>query len=108
MNRRRMKALKRQDNSTPPRSLDLPHPYKVLFKSRQLTRTQWQSNLNPKRVSFAAHGSSVVTCLLFSHNRIISASDDHSIHVYNPLNGTLIKSLEGHGGGVWALAATKD
>ena len=111
MNRRKMRALRQeQENPTSSlqRSLDLPHPYKVLFKSRQLTRTQWQSNLNPKRVSFAAHGSSVVTCLLFSHNRIISASDDHSIHVYNPLNGTLLKSLEGHGGGVWALAATKD
>jgi F-box and WD-40 domain protein CDC4 len=46
--------------------------------------------------------------LIFSHNRIISASDDHSIHVYNPLTGALSKSLEGHGGGVWALAATKD
>ncbi len=89
-------------------SLPLPHPYKVLFKSRQLTRTQWASNPNPKRVTFAAHGSSVVTCLLFSHNRIISASDDHSIHVYNPLTGTLVRSLEGHGGGVWALAATRD
>ncbi|CAG8704981.1 10318_t:CDS:2, partial [Acaulospora colombiana] len=89
-------------------SLDLPHPFKVLYKSRQLTRTQWASNQNPKRVSFAAHGSSVVTCLLFSHGRIISASDDHSIHVYNPLTGQLVKSLEGHGGGVWALAASKN
>ncbi|KAG8779972.1 SCF ubiquitin ligase complex subunit cdc4, partial [Serendipita sp. 398] len=94
--------------SAPLNTLELPHPYKVLFKSRQLTRSQWATNQNPKRVSFAAHGSSVVTCLLFSHNRIISASDDHSIHVYNPLTGQLIKSLEGHGGGVWALAATKD
>ncbi|KIM28632.1 hypothetical protein M408DRAFT_329391 [Serendipita vermifera MAFF 305830] len=94
--------------SGPSSTLPLPHPYKVLFKSRQLTRTQWASNPNPKRVTFAAHGSSVVTCLLFSHNRIISASDDHSIHVYNPLTGALVRSLEGHGGGVWALAATKD
>ena len=92
----------------PSPSLELPHPYKILFKSRQLTRTQWARNQHPKHVSFAAHGSSVVTCLLFSHNRIISASDDHSIHVYNPLTGQLVKSLEGHGGGVWALAATKD
>jgi len=86
----------------------LPHPFKVLFKSRQLTRTQWPANQNPRRVSFPAHGNSVVTCLLFSHGRIISASDDHSIHVYNPLDGRLVRSLEGHGGGVWALAATKD
>ncbi|KAI9572280.1 cell division control protein 4 [Boletus coccyginus] len=48
----------------------------------------------PKHHTFPAHGTSVVTCLLLSHGRIISASDDHSIHVYSP--------------GVWALAATKD
>jgi F-box and WD-40 domain protein CDC4 len=49
-----------------------------------------------------------VTCLIFSHGRIISASDDNSINVYSPITGQLIKSLEGHQGGVWALAATKD
>ena len=60
------------------------------------------------RLTFAAHGGAVVTCLLFSHNRIISASDDHSIHVYCPTTGKQLRSLEGHEGGVWALAATKD
>ncbi|KIY42938.1 WD40 repeat-like protein [Fistulina hepatica ATCC 64428] len=85
-----------------------PHPYKTLFKSRHLTRTRWITNANPKHISFPAHGSSVVTCLLFSHGRIISASDDHSIHVYDPLTGELIRALDGHEGGVWALAATKD
>jgi F-box and WD-40 domain protein CDC4 len=61
-----------------------------------------------RRLTFAAHGGAVVTCLLFSHNRIISASDDHSIHVYCPITGNQLCSLEGHEGGVWALAATKD
>lgn len=91
-----------------PNSLPLPHPYKILFKSRHLTRTRWVSNPEPRHVSFPAHGSSVVTCLLFSHGRIISASDDHSIHIYSPITGDLIRSLEGHEGGVWALAASKD
>ncbi|KAK0216917.1 cell division control protein 4 [Armillaria fumosa] len=61
-----------------------------------------------KHRSFPAHGSSVVTCLIFSHGRIISASDDHSIHIYCPTTGDLLRSLDGHQGGVWALAATKD
>jgi F-box and WD-40 domain protein CDC4 len=91
-----------------PSSLPLPHPFKTLFKSRHLTRTRWVHNDNPKHLSFTAHGSSVVTCLIFSHGRIISASDDHSIHVYSPLTGELLRSLDGHEGGVWALAATKD
>ena len=88
--------------------LPLPHPYKILFKSRHLTRTRWMSNSNPRRLTVAAHGGAVVTCLLFSHNRIISASDDHSIHVYSPTTGQQLRSLEGHEGGVWALAATKN
>lgn len=91
-----------------PGSLPLPHPFKILFKSRYLTRTRWLNNNNPRRIQFAAHGGAVVTCLLFSHNRIISASDDHSIHVYDPSNGALLQSLDGHEGGVWALAATKN
>ncbi|KAK0186504.1 cell division control protein 4 [Armillaria mellea] len=42
-----------------------------------------------KHRSFPVHGSSVVTCLMFSHGRIISASDDHSIHIYCPTTGDL-------------------
>ena len=91
-----------------PNSLPGPHPYKILFKSRHLTRTKWINNLNPKHVSFPAHGRAVVTCLIFSHERIISASDDHSIHVYSPHTGQQTMSLDGHEGGVWALSATKD
>ncbi|KAG6336923.1 hypothetical protein ID866_2161 [Astraeus odoratus] len=101
--------LRRQvEASKAPPSLPLPHPYKLLFKSRHLTRKRWVTNESPKHFSFPAHGTSVVTCLLLSHGRIISASDDHSIHVYSPSTGDLLQSLDGHEGGVWALAASKD
>lgn len=80
-----------------------PHPYKLLFKSRRTILTRWTQK-TPKRLTFAAHGASVVTCLLFSRRRIISASDDHSIHIYDPVTGQQLKMLEGHDGGVWALA----
>lgn len=101
-------AMRRRTVLPSPRTLPLPHPYKILFKSRHLTRTRWLQNSHPRRIQIAAHGSHVVTCLIFSHDRIISASDDNSIHVYSPYTGQLIRSLEGHQGGVWALAATKD
>lgn len=100
--RRRREGIPRLD------ALQLPHPYKMLFKSRHLSRTRWVNNQNPKHISFPAHGRAVVTCLIFSHGRIISASDDHSIHVYSPKTGEQLLSLDGHEGGVWALAATKD
>ncbi|KAF9261435.1 WD40 repeat-like protein [Marasmius fiardii PR-910] len=96
-----------------------PHPYKILYKSRHLTRHQWLTNPTPRHINFQAHGHSVVTCLIFAdigvapssqrssgfRKRIISASDDHSIHVYSPSTGALEMRLEGHEGGVWALAA---
>lgn len=70
--------------------------------------TAWATNSNPKHISFPAHGSSVVTCLIFSRGRIISGSDDHSIHVYSPATGILLQTLVGHDGGIWALACHKD
>ncbi|GAB1519810.1 SCF ubiquitin ligase complex subunit cdc4 [Rhizoctonia solani] len=82
-----------------------PHPFKLLYRRREQTRRNWLYN-QPRRLTFAAHGSSVVTCLLFSRNRIISASDDHQIHVYSPTTGELLLRLEGHEGGVWALAVS--
>ncbi|KAK7038199.1 WD40 repeat-like protein [Favolaschia claudopus] len=84
----------------------LPYPHKSLFQSRYLTHTRWSSSASPTHRSFPAHGSSVVTCLILSRGRVISASDDHSIHVYDPLAGELRLALQGHEGGVWALAAT--
>ncbi|KAH7343492.1 WD40-repeat-containing domain protein [Rhizoctonia solani] len=82
-----------------------PHPFKLLYRRREQTRRNWLYN-QPRRLTFPAHGSSVVTCLLFSRNRIISASDDHQIHVYSPTTGELMLRLEGHEGGVWALAVS--
>ncbi|KAJ6531583.1 WD40 repeat-like protein [Mycena vulgaris] len=86
----------------------LPYPHKSLFQSRYLTQARWSSTATPTHRSFPAHGSSVVTCLVLSKGRVISASDDHSIHVYDPLAGELRLALQGHEGGVWALAATGD
>ena len=93
----------RYDSPTLYPTLPPPHPYKLLYKSRQSTYSRWQHN-NPKRLTFAAHGTSVVTCLLFSRRRIISASDDHSIHMYSPFTGQQTRTFPGHEGGVWALA----
>ncbi|EMD38149.1 hypothetical protein CERSUDRAFT_82388 [Gelatoporia subvermispora B] len=101
-------ARRKRQGPPPPTALPLPHPYKILFKSRHLTHTRWVTNQNPRHLTFPAHGHSVVTCLILSHGRIISASDDHSINVYSPVTGELERSLDGHEGGVWALAATKN
>ncbi|KAJ2933128.1 hypothetical protein H1R20_g3974, partial [Candolleomyces eurysporus] len=77
-------------------------------KLEEVAWTRWAENSEPKHISFPAHGSSVVTCLLISHGRIISASDDHSIRVYSLSTGEQLLQLQGHEGGVWALAASGD
>lgn len=72
------------------------------------TWTRWVETKEPKHISVPSHGSSVVTSLVFSHQRIITASDDQSIHVYSPESGELNYVLSGHEEGVWSIAATKD
>lgn len=69
---------------------------------------EWQAREIPRAISVPAHGCSVVTCLLISHDRVITASDDHSINVHDPLTGQLIHNLHGHAGGVWSLATTRN
>ena len=77
-------------------------------KPRRAARTKWTNNPNPKHDSFPAHGGAVVTRLIFSHERIISATIGGSIQVYSPNTCRLTMSLDGHGSAVWALSATKD
>ncbi|KDQ61216.1 hypothetical protein JAAARDRAFT_191318 [Jaapia argillacea MUCL 33604] len=71
-------------------------------KSRHLTHTSWVHNQNPKHITFPTHGHSVVTCLLFSHGRIISASDDHSIHVAT--KNTLVSGSTDRTVRIWDLS----
>lgn len=78
------------------------HPYKVLYRRRFATRYNW-ANREPKRVNFACHANNVVTCLQFDKNKIVSASDDHSINVFDTRTGETKARLNGHEGGVWAL-----
>jgi F-box and WD-40 domain protein CDC4 len=63
--------------------------------------------IESKYISIPVHGSSVVTGLLFSNGRIITAADDYSIHVYS-LTGQLLHSLDERQGGVWAIATMDD
>ncbi|TFY63157.1 hypothetical protein EVJ58_g3404 [Rhodofomes roseus] len=86
----------------------LPHPYEILHTSRQLSRTRWAENQSPKHVSVPAHGRSVVTCLLISQGRVITASDDSTINIYSLPTGGLERSLKGHGGGVWSIVINRN
>jgi F-box and WD-40 domain protein CDC4 len=78
------------------------HPFKVLYRQRFITRRNWAEK-EPERVTFACHANNVVTCLQFDKDKIVSASDDHSINVFETRTGATRARLSGHEGGVWAL-----
>jgi F-box and WD-40 domain protein CDC4 len=66
------------------------------------------SAVDVHHLTFPAHGTSVVTCLLFSHGRIISGSDDQSIQVHSATTGELLRELKGHEGGIWSMDVIED
>lgn len=81
---------------------DHPTPYKHIYRRRYTNNQTWL-NAKPEHFSFPGHGTHVVTCLQFDEDKIVSASDDHSINIYSTQTGQLRKRLDGHEGGVWAL-----
>ncbi len=91
------------------RTLDMerPTPLKHVYRRRHMSSRNWL-HTPPEHTSFPGHGTNVVTCLQFDADKIVSASDDHSINVYNTSTGQLRKRLDGHEGGVWALEYKDD
>jgi F-box and WD-40 domain protein CDC4 len=64
---------------------------------------QWTWNAS-KKLTFPVHKpNAIVTCLLISRQRIISAFNHHTIQVHDPATGSWLSNLQGHGGGVWTL-----
>lgn len=79
-----------------------PHMYNQLFKKHREITQNWYLGQG-RHISFPGHGSHVVTCLQFDSHKIVSGSDDQTIHIYETKTGVLLKKLVGHDGGVWAL-----
>ncbi|PPQ80172.1 hypothetical protein CVT24_006568 [Panaeolus cyanescens] len=84
-----------------------PNPYKMLFRSRYITRTRY-AKTEPKHTTIPAHGTSFITCLIISRDRVISASEQSLILVHSLSTGELLHTLEGHEGGVWSLVLHND
>ncbi|KAK4688612.1 F-box and WD-40 domain protein CDC4, partial [Tremellales sp. Uapishka_1] len=82
--------------------VDRPTPLKHVYRRRYTSDRNWLHSV-PEHTTFAGHGTNVVTCLQFDADKIVSASDDHSINIYDTVGGRLRKRLDGHEGGVWAL-----
>ena len=84
-----------------------PNLYKNLFRYHHKIRLNWFQGKH-RIISFPGHAFNVVTCLQFDSDKIVSGSDDHTIHIYETTTGRLRRKLEGHEGGVWALQYWND
>lgn len=69
----------------------------------------WAKGHHRSRWTIPAHSPSVITCLEIdeSNNRIMSASDNGSIGLWDLTSGIRLTTIQGHnGGGVWALKSS--
>ncbi|ODV82219.1 F box protein, for ubiquitin dependent degradation [Suhomyces tanzawaensis NRRL Y-17324] len=79
----------------------------ILYKKRCIIYNRWMKpSYIPKRISVKCPSSKVVTCLQHDDEKIITGIDDKPINIYSSKTGKLLKVLEGHEGGVWALKYT--
>ncbi|KAK9896589.1 WD40 repeat-like protein [Cystobasidium minutum MCA 4210] len=93
--------------STLPSQVDYVHPFKLIYKKRVAVRSHWFSrepaDTSVHRITFRGQQTSVITSLQFDNEKIVTASDDPSIDIYDTMTGEMKMRLEGHDGGIWAL-----
>lgn len=76
----------------------------ALYKKRLLILRRWMDpTYEPKRISVAGHGSTIVTCLQHDEEKIITGIEGKLINVHSTKTGELLRLLKGHDGDVWAL-----
>ncbi|CAB4252443.1 similar to Saccharomyces cerevisiae YFL009W CDC4 F-box protein required for G1/S and G2/M transition [Maudiozyma barnettii] len=90
--------------------LNYPHlsnfedAYKPDFLKRSHTLKNWYNpKFIPQRTTLKGHMTSVVTCLQFADDYVITGADDKMIRVYSAKQKKFLLELAGHEGGVWAL-----
>jgi len=91
-----------------PNDLSLANHINVASSLGILHRTRWINNPRAQALGNSLRTTFSRDLLAVVQGRIISASDDHSIHVYSPVTGSSSVRLSGHEGGFGPLASTKD
>ncbi|KAJ1752520.1 SCF ubiquitin ligase complex subunit cdc4 [Coemansia sp. RSA 1821] len=79
------------------------NPFKESFARSYRLDRNWQSG-KCRQFSFACDGGAVVTCVQLTDKYIIAGFDTKNIYVFDISTGAVVRRLEGHDGGVWALA----
>ncbi|CEG64775.1 hypothetical protein RMATCC62417_01692 [Rhizopus microsporus] len=76
--------------------------YKVLYARHHTLKQNWKKG-RAERKSFEGVEKFVVTCLQFDDEKIVYGADNAHVSIYDTETGKKRMTLNGHGGGVWAL-----
>ncbi|KAF9140203.1 hypothetical protein BG015_001753 [Linnemannia schmuckeri] len=88
------------------RQLRMATSYKAYFKRRFMIDRNWISG-HHSLISYTTPETGVVTSLQFDHHHIVVGCDNSRIQIFETTSGRLIRTLQGHLGGVWALEFVK-
>ncbi|KAG9326306.1 hypothetical protein KVV02_004043, partial [Mortierella alpina] len=80
--------------------------YKAYFKRRFMIDRNWVSGRHTL-ISYTTPETGVVTSLQFDHHHIVVGCDNSRIQIFETTTGRLLRTLQGHHGGVWALEFLK-
>lgn len=69
----------------------------------RILQNWYNPEFTPQRTTLRGHMTSVVTCLQFEDDYVITGADDKVIRVYDSQQKQFLLELSGHDGGVWAL-----
>ncbi|CAI4062033.1 hypothetical protein SUVZ_06G0450 [Saccharomyces uvarum] len=73
------------------------------LESMFILKNWYNPKFLPQRTTLRGHMTSVITCLQFEDNYVITGADDKMIRIYDSINKKFLLQLSGHDGGVWAL-----
>ncbi|KAG0253724.1 hypothetical protein BG011_006205 [Mortierella polycephala] len=79
-----------------------PCSYKSYFKRRYMIDRNWVTG-HHSLISYTTPETGVVTSLQFDHHHIAVGCDNSLIQIFETTTGRLLRTLQGHHGGVWAL-----
>ncbi|KAF9092437.1 hypothetical protein BGX23_004311 [Mortierella sp. AD031] len=88
------------------RQLKMATSYKAYFKRRFMIDRNWILG-HHGLISYTTPETGVVTSLQFDHHHIVVGCDNSRIQIFETTSGRLLRTLQGHLGGVWALEFVK-
>ena len=92
----------REESPPPAETPHVTHMFKRLYLRRSRAQANWRTR-EPVRTHFVRPNNNVVTCLQFDKDKVVTASDENSINVFDTHTGNVKARLDAHDGGVWAL-----